>query len=177
MKQKSCLFLAALLMVLFAALPALGAENTDVFTVGSFSYEIPSSWSTVDEEDGYYHYADESQIADDGYVYASVQTIPGMNASSESAARFLLSALVKGMIGNDEADTTLLSQFDIEIHGKYATILRMDLGMYGENYLGSFLLVQNGSKIFILTYLDKINTPDGQLNFFAGLVNSVEVND
>lgn len=177
MKQRICLFLAVWTLVLFAAVPALGEQETEEYTVGSFSYQIPSSWSTVDAEDGYYHYADEPQIADDGYVYASVQTIPGMNASSESEARFILSALVKGMTGTEEADTALLSQFDIEIHGKYAAILRMDLGMYGENYQGSFLLVKNGDEFFILTYLDKVNTPDGQLNFFAGLVNSVEVND
>ncbi len=175
MKSKACLFLAALLLVILTVLPAAGEQSTDEYTVGSFSYRIPSTWRTDDAEDGYYHYAGDPADAGKGYVYAALQTFEGVTIRSETEARFFLANVANGMIESTEGESKVLSTYDIELGGLYASLVRMDLDYYGTTYPASSVMILDGGEIFIIMYLDTDHTTEEQLKIFSDIVNSIEI--
>ena len=178
MKQTSCLFLAVWFLGLLLAHPALGETKADVYTIGPFTYKIPSGWITVEGGYGtYYHYAREEGDFNSGAASSYRHEVVGTLPETEEGARFFLNHYVHAMLDPVNGESVLLNRFDIEIHGRYATIVRIETKVYAEVFQTNNLLVISGKDILELTYLDKVNTVDEQLKIFSDIVNSVEINE
>ena len=178
MKQKSCLLLAVWSLVLILALPTLGETKTDMYTIGPFTYSVPSDWITVKGDYGtFYHYTREEGDCDSGIALVFRHEVAGAPPETEEGARFFLNHYVNTMLDPVNGESELLNRFDIEIHGRYATIVRLQTKVDTEVFQTNNLVVINGKDILELTYLDKVNTVDEQLKIFSEIVNSVEIEE
>ena len=178
MQRKRVFAAVTALLLLCVLLPstALGEEEKSSYSIGSFSYSLPSSW--VVKEDGlqHWHYANADGTFGNGYVYAAEEDLGQAADTSQKLATQTISDVITGMTESG-SQFTLISRFDVEMKGYYASLLRLDFLSEGETYKASCVLILNGKDIFSLFYMDAFNTPDDQLKIFSEIVSSIEVQD